>query len=193
MPVRVRDDTSTLRDSWPSSHKASRNLGDCLRRKAKGVMSGINRDHVGQRKKLKVGEKYGNEIMENICIAEGSPFAITKERNKLKIGENHGKDVMENICTAEGSPFVINGENGSNKARNIYVGQWDSIKERMVWESMDRDGGLHGLDGLATWSLHVEKLKRTPADIVQEKGVNVDATCAMHEQLHDKQPPDFLT
>jgi hypothetical protein len=41
-----------------------------------------------------------------------------------------GKALMENICTDEDSLFNFDGVNNSQKERNIYVGQCDSIKEK---------------------------------------------------------------
>lgn len=73
-------------------------------------------------------------------------------------GEDYGENTMGNKFLAcslneEGSfneqdPGVmtksqLNREAVFGGVRNIYVGQWDSIKEKMIWESLERGRPLH--------------------------------------------------
>jgi hypothetical protein len=58
------------------------------------------------------------------------------------------------------------------------VGQWDSIKEKMVWESMERGEVMQNLEGVVQGKLHVDQQSNTHVqrpkmlgDYVEENGV----------------------
>jgi hypothetical protein len=86
----------------------------------------------------------------------------SKERKVQTVTLGSSKPSMERINGGErvdsnGGDSVINAEEerSTQKAKNVYVGQWDSIKEKMVWAYMEGDGEtLHG-KSLVKGSLHV--------------------------------------
>ena len=64
-------------------------------------------------------------------------------------------DLMKNKSHEDTPKSSAKNETKSYKAMSIYVGQWDCIKEKMVWESMGKDIGLQGTEGVVTEGVHV--------------------------------------
>jgi hypothetical protein len=65
-------------------------------------------------------------------------------------------------------------------------GQWDSIKEKMVWESMEKNKGLPGMDGAVMEGLHVGQAAKTSVLLGSKKGAHVDDEGAVFGHMHDK-------
>jgi hypothetical protein len=63
---------------------------------------------------------------------------------------SNGRDTM----------LLADGENNSPKSRNVYIGQWDSIKEKKVWAFMEGDGDVLPAERAVKGSLHVDQQKK---------------------------------
>jgi hypothetical protein len=61
------------------------------------------------------------------------------------------------------------GENQPNRGKSIYVGQWDTIKEKMVWQAMEKDPARVGFTGHVETNEHVEQFL-TPNQLNRGEG-----------------------
>ncbi|KAE8055722.1 hypothetical protein FH972_012544 [Carpinus fangiana] len=93
---------------------------------------------------------------------------------------------MEKEIHDDSSKIHVEEDTKSQKARSIYVGQWDSIKEKMVWESMEKNKGRQGIDGAVMEGLHVGQVAKTTVNLGPNKGAYVDEDGAVYGHMHDK-------
>jgi hypothetical protein len=66
-----------------------------------------------------------------------------------------------------------------NKERSIYVGQWDAIKEKMVWASLEKGGEVAGQSGNFWAKEYVENFRMPYGDCGRGKGKDVAADMIM--------------
>jgi hypothetical protein len=95
-------------------------------------------------------------------------------------------DLVEKEIHDDSSKLHVEEDSNSKKARSIYVGQWDSIKEKMVWESMEKNKGLQGIDGAVMEGLHVGQGANTTVNLGPNKGAYVEEIGAVYGHMHEK-------
>jgi hypothetical protein len=81
--------------------------------------------------------------------------------NFLNIGVSGGK----------GSQSTIKEKLSSKMEKSIYVGQWDSIKEKMIWQEREKGDEVAGIPKLVNSNSHVEEFF-TLAKPTNEEGPN---------------------
>ena len=103
-----------------------------------------------------IGDRELQRDREEILIGgeiQGSQTGNNSLKNSFPIEDGTTKEHNNENAIIEGENLAVQ----SRKGKNVYVGQWDSIKERMVWEIADRE-----LQGLMCNSLCMEALKLPP-------------------------------
>jgi hypothetical protein len=91
---------------------------------------------------------------------------LTRENNEAEItnggsqGNQFGAEMPHNNQNEEIQP---------NRGKSIYVGQWDTIKEKMVWQAMEKDSARAGFNGHVEINEQVEQLL-TPNQLNKGKG-----------------------
>jgi hypothetical protein len=89
-----------------------------------------------------------------------SPRDSNVEKRKGQLFDTHKNDGASNASFNDSGDMVLNktiSQQGPKKGKSVYVGQWDSIKEKMVWESMEKVGDVAGLGCNIREPDHVEK------------------------------------
>jgi hypothetical protein len=83
---------------------------------------------------------------------------------------------------SNGRDSGFNAEEKKNfpKAKNVYLGQWDSIKEKMVWAFMEGDEDMQHDGNAGRGNLHVVQQKQNMANNGKEKGHYVEREEALH-------------
>lgn len=83
----------------------------------------------------------------------GNPDVITAMNGVLREGGNKGERYgelqkktvsFEEVCKSRQETEKASDDQGkresiSKKGKNIYVGQWDTIKEKMIWQVVDKE------------------------------------------------------
>jgi hypothetical protein len=196
-PVGTRGATSALRSNWNLPTKASVNHGVHDSQKRKESMNEKSGERRGTEESIQLGEIPGEGYQRNNeqALFKGNnsihyPVQSgvgSKERKVQTVTLGSSKPSMERINGGErvdsnGGDSVINAEEerSTQKAKNVYVGQWDSIKEKMVWAYMEGDGEtLHG-KSLVKGSLHVAQKQNFVELNGKEEGHDVEGGTAMH-------------
>jgi hypothetical protein len=62
-------------------------------------------------------------------------------------------DLVEKEIHDDSSKLHVEEDSNSKKARSIYVGQWDSIKEKMVWGHIPKNQAIWVQKKWCTWRL----------------------------------------
>jgi hypothetical protein len=105
-------------------------------------------------------------------------------KNKERLKKSSVKSgVLTSNTSHEDTPnSYAEKKTNSHKAKSIYVGQWDSIKEKMVWESMEKDTGQHGTKGVVIGGGHVGQLSKKLGHVDHTARVHVETMGA--ETVH---------
>lgn len=75
-------------------------------------------------------------IMEKQGMVKGGEDSVQPTIGRLYGDNSSNKDAKDVL--AEPNEGFFNKEINSKKGKNVYVGQWDTIKEKMVWDSLDK-------------------------------------------------------
>jgi hypothetical protein len=171
-PVGTKGATSALRARLRSPNIASGNQGVQGNLLRKGDITEKTGEQYPERKKsaqtVISGEDLSKNNGQNIYKDSSS-----LSRSVIPGGERRGSKDRDTL-------FMAEGENNSPKSRNVYVGQWDSIKEKMVWAFMEGDGNLLSAEGAVQESHHVEQQKHELAASANEKQIYVEAKGTLH-------------
>jgi hypothetical protein len=160
--VGTKGATSALRSNWNPPINASINYGVQDSQSRKEILN----EKTGERRRAEKITKLGvipgegcqrnngqlffkgnSSVHHSVKVGEGS-----KERNGQNVSRGSSRPNMERINGGEhvdsnGGDYGFNAEEEKTiqKAKNVYVGQWDSIKEKMVWAYLEGDEELlHG-------------------------------------------------
>ncbi|KAE8076803.1 hypothetical protein FH972_015428 [Carpinus fangiana] len=88
--------------------------------------------------------------------------------------------VNKNASGGDDSNMVFNEKILTPKGSNIYVGQWDSIKEKMTWQAVEKGAEVVGKFNLESSINHVEV--RSPK-IMTDKKIEVERGPFMSSSL----------
>jgi hypothetical protein len=147
-PVGTKGATSALHDGLQSLIITSRNRGvqrNLVRKR--DIAEETGEQNMARKKSIHIvmsGEDLLESNRQNLYKACSS-----LSRSVIPRGERWGSNDQDTM-------FMADGENNSPKSRNMYVGQWDSIKEKMVWAFMEGEGDMLTAERAVKGSLHVE-------------------------------------
>jgi hypothetical protein len=129
-----------------------------------------------------------NHLKGNISLTLSvNPGEGGKENNGQFLSKESSIQVFPRITEGESedsngqdSGFNVVEKNNSPKTKNVYIGQWDSIKEKMVWAFMEGDEEKQHDGTAGRGRLHVVQQKQNMAINEKEEGVYVEGEEAMH-------------
>jgi hypothetical protein len=123
----------------------------------------------------------------NMGVSEGDgsyhafkeKIPVMQKRNEERRSNmgNKGENIIGNtflnigVSGGKGSQSTIKKKLSSKMEKSIYVGQWDSIKEKMIWQEREKGDEVAGIPKLVNSNSHVEEFF-TPAKPTNEEGPN---------------------
>jgi hypothetical protein len=130
------------------------------------------------------------KVQQAIITSRNSGDLVDQEREERSSSDREGKmpDWCENVGGGK-SGFQCYGDLSQNsninvgeqvREKNVYVGQRDTIREKMVWETLERDSDVADLGG-KLWELdHMDSTKSTHVRKSHEKGISTSGGGMLH-------------
>ncbi|XP_059436731.1 uncharacterized protein LOC132169771 [Corylus avellana] len=132
----------------------------------KGGSNNVSRNSSLSPSKRGSGNKGALKEKERVVMGGADLAQTVMGRLYGDISSNNG----EGEGRGESKGGKVSEEINCNKGKNIYVGQWDTIKEKMVWDSLDKVNGVQFIREISSGDKLAGKANRVVTSVQHEEG-----------------------